>query len=144
MLIFDYSSDHPSSVMNPLYTGLACIPTSDPASGTCTLGGYPVYVLNALNARDIQLAVNFARNHNIRLVVKNTGHDFSGKSSGAGSLSVRTYAMKSVEFIKKYNKDGWNGAALKVGAGIQGLEIYEAAHKYGVVVVGGEAEVCSS
>lgn len=57
-------------------------------------GGYPVYVLNATNVAQIQIAVNFARNTGIRFVVKNTGHDFMGKSSGAGALSVWTHVCQ--------------------------------------------------
>lgn len=42
-----------------------------PASGeTCTQGGFPEYVVNATTAKQIQIAVNFARNRNLRLVIK--------------------------------------------------------------------------
>ncbi|KAL1960964.1 hypothetical protein VTO42DRAFT_4852 [Malbranchea cinnamomea] len=34
-----------------------------------------------------------------RLTIKNTGHDFSGKSAGAGSLSIWTHNLKDIEFI---------------------------------------------
>jgi hypothetical protein len=42
----------------------------------CTLGGLPEYAVNVSTAAQIQLAVNFARNLNIRLVIKNTGHEY--------------------------------------------------------------------
>ena len=42
----------------------------------CTLGGFPEYVVNVSTAAQVQLAVNFARNLNIRLVIKNTGHEY--------------------------------------------------------------------
>lgn len=42
----------------------------------CTLGGFPEYVVNVTSAAQVQLAVNFARNFNIRLVIKNTGHEY--------------------------------------------------------------------
>jgi len=77
----------PTSVMWPLYEGRFCMPTSDPTQN-CTLGGYPSYAVNVSNVAQIQLTVNFARNANLRLVVKNTGHDFNGKSAGAGALSI--------------------------------------------------------
>jgi hypothetical protein len=54
-------------------------------------GGYPVYVVNVTSVAQIQTSVNFAREFNVRLVVKNTGHDFSGKSLGAGALSIWTH-----------------------------------------------------
>lgn len=36
----------------------------------CTQGAFPVYVVNATTVRQIQIAVNFARNRNLRLVIK--------------------------------------------------------------------------
>jgi hypothetical protein len=42
----------------------------------CTLGGFPEYVVNVTSTAQVQLAVNFARNLNIRLVIKNTGHEY--------------------------------------------------------------------
>lgn len=40
------------------------------ANSSCTSAGYPAYVVNATTVRHIQLAVNFARNANIRLIIK--------------------------------------------------------------------------
>jgi len=131
--------------MSPLWQGRTCMPPSifTSPNRTCTIGGYPAYVLNATTVAQVQLAVNFARNKNIRLVVKNTGHDFSGKSSGAGSLSVWTHNLKGVEFVRAFVQDGaaYEGPAFRVGSGVQAWEIYEAANKVGMVVVGGEGKV---
>ncbi|KAM6536221.1 hypothetical protein FALCPG4_002234 [Fusarium falciforme] len=127
----------PTSVMSPLYEGLTCPPSEDP-SGKCTLGGYPIYSVDARNVAHIQLAVNFARSNNIRLVIKNTGHDFNGRSAGAGALSIWTHRFKTIEFLEERKTSSYCGPALKVGAGVVGAEIYEAAEKYGVTAVGGE------
>lgn len=43
--------------------------------GTCSIGDQPRYTVNATEARDVAAAVDFAKSHNIRLVVRNTGHD---------------------------------------------------------------------
>jgi hypothetical protein len=51
------------------------MPTDDP-SGQCTLGYYGPYVLMAKTVEHIQAGVNFARERNLRLVIRNTGHDF--------------------------------------------------------------------
>lgn len=126
--------------MSPLYQGLTCMPPSvdNSSAGTCTVGGFPSYVVKATNVAQIQLAVNFARNLNIRLVVKNTGHDFNGRSSGSGALSVWTHHLKSINFYQTYTTSSYSGPAIKVGAGVQGFELYEAAEKFGVTAVGGE------
>lgn len=41
-----------------------------PAIGQCIQGGLPTYVVNATTVKQIQIAVNFARNRNLRLVVR--------------------------------------------------------------------------
>ncbi|KAJ2902229.1 putative fad binding domain protein [Zalerion maritima] len=130
-------SDDPTSIMWPLYEGRTCMPTDYPTD-SCTQGAYPEYVVNASTVAQIQLAVNFARNANLRLVVKNTGHDFNGKSAGAGALSIWTHNLKSVEFYEDLEFGGYAGPAFKLGTGVQADELYEAANKYGYTAIGGE------
>ncbi|KAL2267407.1 hypothetical protein VTJ83DRAFT_4684 [Remersonia thermophila] len=130
--------DDPSSAMFPLYQGRTCMPTEDPDAGNCTLGGYATYSVRAENARQVQLAVNFARNANLRLVVKNTGHDFADKSVGAGALSVWTRGLNDVRFWRDYSCGGYRGPAFKLGSGVLTEDVYKAAEENGVTVVGGE------
>ncbi|KAL4908689.1 hypothetical protein BDW74DRAFT_188589 [Aspergillus multicolor] len=134
--------DDPIEMLSPVYQGLTCQPTADPEAN-CTMGGYPHYVVNATNVAQVQLGINFARNTGVRLVVKNTGHDFSGKSGGAGSLSIWTHNLKGIRYIRNYQAPGtdWNGAAFRLGAGVQAYEIYTAAQEHGLMVVGGEGQV---
>lgn len=88
--------DDPIEPVSPMFEGLTCLPPTPGVASTCTQGGYPVYAVNVSTAAHVQAAVNFARNKNVRLVVKNTGHDLSGKSLGAGSLSVWTHVSLSM------------------------------------------------
>ncbi|KAF3390356.1 putative FAD-linked oxidoreductase [Penicillium rolfsii] len=129
----------PASVMWPLFEGRTCLPTTD-ASASCTVGGYSSYAVNVTNVAQIQLAVNFARNAGLRLVVKNTGHDFSGKSTGAGALSIWTHHLKDIDYIPNYRSSSYSGPAVKMGAGVQAFEIYEKANQLGFSVVGGEGK----
>lgn len=133
----DHSYMDPTSIMTPWFAGNSCIPTADP-SLPCTQGGFPTFVINATGPSDIQTGVNFARENNIRLVIKNTGHDFLGKSAGAGALSIWTHNLKDLQFFEHYNKHNWTGAAIKAQTGVQAKELYAAAKKYGVTCVGGE------
>lgn len=91
-------------MMWPLFQGRTCMPTNE-STGTCTLGGYASYSINVSTVAQIQLGVNFARNLNLRLVVKNTGHDYIGKSSGAGALNIWTHNLKSIKFIENFQSD---------------------------------------
>ena len=50
----------------------------------------------ARNAKDIAAAVNFAREHRLRLVVKGGGHSYQGTSNAADSLLVWTRHMNDI------------------------------------------------
>ena len=64
-----FYSDDPVTVRTDWPEGNTCLPMRNPL-GNCTQGGYPVYVVNATTVKHIQLAVNFARNRNLRLIIK--------------------------------------------------------------------------
>ena len=54
------------------------------------------YMVAAQSTQDVVHAVNFAREHNLRLVVKGGGHSYQGTSNAAGSLLVWTRAMQGI------------------------------------------------
>ncbi|KAK3317592.1 hypothetical protein B0T19DRAFT_435238 [Cercophora scortea] len=115
--------DDPLAVLTQWMQGNTCLPAANPV-GNCTRGGSPEYVVNATTVKHIQAAVNFARNKNIRLVVKNTGHDFGGRNTGAGSLSVWVHNLKTVEFSDDYNSTYHSGKAIRIGAGLESWEFF--------------------
>ncbi|KAL4806377.1 FAD binding domain protein [Aspergillus unguis] len=136
----DLHMNDPTSIMLPLYEGRTCMAPGYNYTSSCTQGAYPTYVVNATTVMQIQLAVNFARNQNLRLVVKNTGHDFNGKAAGKGALSIWTHWLKDKEFYDLYVSDnGYVGPAIKVGAGVQVWEANEFAKENGATTVTGEA-----
>lgn len=52
--------------------------TCDPftaKSQPCRLGNYVNYAVNVSSSDQVIAAVNFAREHNIRFVIRNTGHE---------------------------------------------------------------------
>jgi hypothetical protein len=73
-----FHSDNPISVDFENWNNDTCLP--DPAA-PCSGAGYPVYVVNATNAEDVRAGIDFARKHNIRLIVKGSGHDYLGRYS---------------------------------------------------------------
>ncbi|KAK4238606.1 hypothetical protein C8A03DRAFT_33358 [Achaetomium macrosporum] len=130
--------DEPLSTLTQWPQGSTCTLAMN-ATGTCTRGGFPEYVVNATTVTHIQAAVNFARNKNVRLVIKNTGHDFGGRSMGAGALSIWVHNLKSFEFIPEYSIGQYSGMAVRVGAGIESWEMFNhmAANNITVVAPGG-------
>ncbi|KAH8652522.1 hypothetical protein BX600DRAFT_418016 [Xylariales sp. PMI_506] len=125
-----------SSVMAPFFANQSCDPFQ-PEARPCELGNYVRYAVNATNVADIQAAIQFAKHNNIRFVIRNTGHDYLGRSTGAGALAIWTHYLKSIDFLD-YKSADYTGKAVKLGAGVQGFDIMEAAHEEGLVVVGGE------
>ncbi|KAH6888514.1 hypothetical protein B0T10DRAFT_441523 [Thelonectria olida] len=125
-----------SSVMAPLFANQSCDPFQ-PRGTSCALGNYVRYAVNASRTSDIIAAVKFAEQKNIRFVIRNTGHDYLGRSTGAGALSVWTHHLKDTKVIN-WKDSSYAGKALKVGAGVQGFEALEVAHAAGLIVVTGE------
>ncbi|KAF7858038.1 hypothetical protein EAF04_009394 [Stromatinia cepivora] len=139
-----YSSElheaDPTSIQLPLYQGRSCMPPGFNYTDICEQGGYPTYVVNVTNVAQIQLAVNFARNLDLSLVIKNTGHDFNGKASGKGALTIWTHHLKDKAYYPNFvAANGYTGPAIKIGSGILVHEAYEYAKTLGGSVVGGEA-----
>ncbi|KAJ6467778.1 hypothetical protein C8R45DRAFT_473818 [Mycena sanguinolenta] len=125
-----------SSVQAPIFANASCDPFTAENS-PCKFGNYVRYAVNASEASDISATLHFASQKNIRLVVRNTAHDYLGRSTGAGALAVWTHHLKDIELLD-WDDESYTGPALKLGAGIQGFEALEAAHAEGLVVVTGE------
>ncbi|KAI1877748.1 hypothetical protein JX265_003756 [Neoarthrinium moseri] len=126
---------HPSSPMAYPFSNNSCNPWLD-ADTPCELGSHAVYTINATTASDLQAGIQFAKEHNIRLVIRNTGHDYLGKSTGAHTLGLWTHHLKSIALVQ-YDDSTYTGPALKLGAGVEGLEAHTFADANGLLVVGG-------
>ncbi|KAK1988404.1 hypothetical protein LZ30DRAFT_745160 [Colletotrichum cereale] len=134
--------DSPISVMSPYWQNNTCNPYASAGVSlddisACKLGNMPTYAVNVSDASMVVAGVKFARDKNIRLVVKNTGHDFLGGSTGTGALSLWTHYLKDMTFVKKYTSSYYTGAAVKIGAGVQFQDLNAAAARNGLRVVGG-------
>ncbi len=99
------------------------------------------YAVVVANAQDVAAAVRFARAHDVRLVVKGTGHDPLGRSSAPGSLLVWTHTMRRVDVHEAFAPQGCGREgvpAVTVEAGARWLEAYqEVTVKHGRYVQGG-------
>ncbi|KAF9879663.1 FAD binding domain-containing protein [Colletotrichum karsti] len=125
-----------SSVMAPLFANASCDPFL-PKDSPCTLGNYVSFAVNASGPADIVAALKFADEKNVRFVIRNTGHDYNGRSTGAGALAVWTHYLKGTEVID-WEDEQYVGKALKAGSGVQGFEAIAAAKEAGLAVVTGE------
>jgi FAD/FMN-containing dehydrogenase len=123
-----------SSVQDPIFANASCDPFT-PRSMPCLLGNYVRYAVNVTGPEDIVATIRFADANNIRLVIRNTAHDYMGRSTGAGALAIWTHYLKGVEVID-WSDAQYTGKAAKIAAGVQGFEISEATSD--VIVVTGE------
>jgi FAD/FMN-containing dehydrogenase len=100
------------------------------------------YAVAARETADIVAAVNFARTHNLRLVVKGGGHSYKGCSNAPDSLLVWPRAMNEVSVIDAFIPQGGKQAdampAVRIGAGAMWIDAYTAVTtKAGRYVQGG-------
>lgn len=105
------------NVRNPYYIG------GNPAL-TQTLGWVDawtsrtsVYAVEALDATDVAAAVNFARENDLRLVVKGGGHSYLGTSNAPDSLLIWTRRMNDIAV---------GADSVTLGAGCIWLHAYDA------------------
>ncbi|KAH6665728.1 hypothetical protein B0J14DRAFT_705756 [Halenospora varia] len=122
----------------------SCLPT---LPSPCGGEGYPVYVINATSKEDVKAGVDFAREHNIRLNVKSTGHDYLGRSTSPNSLSIWTHHLKGISISKSFKPQGCNFSievpAITAGGGNQMGEVNLAASQAGLYVLSGGSKTVS-
>lgn len=75
-----------------------------------------VYALEARDAADIAAGVAFAREHDLRVVVKGTGHSYLGTSNASDSLLIWTHAMRRVTLHDTFVGQGCAGRVASVPA----------------------------
>jgi FAD/FMN-containing dehydrogenase len=119
-----------ASFKNPYYLG-------DEAGLTQSLGWVgawtsrpSVYAVAARRTADVAAAVNFARERNLRLVVKGGGHSYQGTSNAPDSLLIWTRPMRAIALHEGFVPAGCEGRApvpaVSVEAGALWGQVYNA------------------
>jgi hypothetical protein len=101
---------------------------SQPVSGECSLGRLSTYYVEARSAHDISKTLDLVRKHGIRVSIKNTGHDYFGRSNAANSLAIWTHNMKDTKYHKTFQPEGCKTRydnIGEIGAGVQAQEAWE-------------------
>ncbi|KAJ8125901.1 hypothetical protein O1611_g7739 [Lasiodiplodia mahajangana] len=127
--------DDPTNVMSPYWLNDSCSPFPASSLG-CTPGNLAVYAVDVDSAATAAAGLRFAQENNIRLSIKNTGHDYLGRSAGRGSLALWTHNLQETAVLN-YSSTYYRGPAVKLGAGVQFSDAYAAAASHGLRVVGG-------
>src|SRR5215469_16950135 len=132
-----------ANVKNPYYVG-------DQPGLTQTLGWVDAwftkpsaYTVAAKDANHVAAAVRFARENNLRLVVKGGGHSYQGTSNAPDSLLIWTRHMDDVTMHESFTPQGCDGKqkpqrAVTCGSGTVWMQAYDAVTtKAGAYVQGG-------
>ncbi|RYP53654.1 hypothetical protein DL768_001434 [Monosporascus sp. mg162] len=110
----------------------------------CEQGRISLYSAVVRSEHHIQEAVRFAKRHNLRLVINNSGHDFLGRSTAPNSLQILTNRMKKIHIVDNFVPKGapnhkGEGPAVTLDAGVNLQDMYAALAKRQRIVVGGSA-----
>ncbi|KAI0248039.1 FAD-binding domain-containing protein [Lactifluus subvellereus] len=112
---------------------------------TCAQGDVPLYAVNATTVQHIQAGIIFAQEHNLRVVIKSSGHDYLGRSTARNSLLLWTAYFKNITFAEEFPIAGVDqGPAVTIGAGVGLKTIYAAAKAHNKMFVGGSAATVSA
>jgi len=137
LVVCGSGSDNPScaevitDLKNPYYIGDQ--PSLTQSSGWVDAwASIPsVYAVAARRTADVVAAVNFARDNNLRLVIKGGGHSYQGTSNAADSLLIWTRAMNNIALHDAFVGQGCAGAqdpqpAVTIEAGAIWIDVYNA------------------
>lgn len=92
-----------------------------------------------------QAGVSFASQHDLRVSVKSSGHDYLGRSTARDSLLLWTQYFQDIEFSDNFTVGGQDkGSAVTVGSGAGLRAIYVAAKAVNQIIVGGTAATVSA
>ncbi|KAH6912974.1 FAD binding domain-containing protein [Coprinopsis sp. MPI-PUGE-AT-0042] len=132
---------------------------------TCSQGSVSPWVIEVKDSNDVSAAFRYVKRTRIPLVIKNTGHDYKGRSSAPGALSLWMHKLKGVSnflshlpcsyhphhhshdaqisFDQQFQPEGCQKGttnpqpAVTLEAGVQWGEAYAFAERNNITIVGG-------
>ena len=116
------------------------VPSTPVHGSTCSLGRLSTYHVEAHSTEDIKSTLKFVRAHDLRLSIKNSGHDYFGRSNAANSLAIWTRNMRNIEYHREFQPRGCATTYKnvgEVGAGISAQEAWEFFEPLGMLVTVG-------
>ncbi|KAE9397912.1 FAD-binding domain-containing protein [Gymnopus androsaceus JB14] len=108
----------------------------------CSQGSVPTFAIDVRNATDVLRGLEFSKEYNISLAIKNTGHDYKGRSGGPGALALWLHNLKSIEFAPNFIPQNCPSAmrteyAVTVGAGVQFSDLIPFATEHNITIPSG-------
>jgi FAD binding domain/Berberine and berberine like len=114
---------------------------SETLSTYCSLGRLSSYYVDAHEPSHVVAAVQFAQAHDLRVTIKNTGHDYFGRSTSPNTLAIWTHNLKDMIYHANFtalNCSASNGQNIgEMGAGTQASDAYIYFQNFNMDVAGG-------
>src|ERR671910_3733267 len=119
------------ALKNPYYLGDEPALTQTSGWADAWTSAKSVYAVAAEETSDVVVAVDFARDHRLRLVVKGGAHSYQGTSNTADSLLIWTRPMKGIVLHDAFVPQGCAGTlapqpAVSAQAGAIWGQVYDA------------------
>ncbi|GAW00064.1 FAD-binding domain-containing protein [Lentinula edodes] len=128
--------------MNPLNEAAFAYPKA------CQQGSIPAYFLEVQSASDVQDAFKFSVETGVDLVVKNTGHEFQGRSARPGSLALWTKNLQKIAYEPAWIPTGCEDiaprTAVRLEPGITFNDLYAFGEANNVTLPGGSTPSVSA
>lgn len=109
--------------------------------GKCSQGALPRYALNSTSTEEIATVMKFAQDRRIAFNIKNSGHDYLGRSTSPDSITVWIHPLQKIEFHESFQPEECPSVASQkaftFGGGVKWFDAYRAAHEHNVTVIGG-------
>ncbi|KAK5994626.1 FAD-linked oxidoreductase ZEB1-like protein [Cladobotryum mycophilum] len=109
--------------------------------GNCSIGRLASYYVDVRETSHISAALQFAKVHNIRISIKNTGHDFFGRSSVPNTLAIWTHNLDALNFYSNFTAHDCppaNGNNVgELAAGVIAGDAYRFFSNHGMDIPGG-------
>ena len=124
-------------------TGADCFDGAKP----CELGNIPPFAVKVTSGAQVSTALAFAAAHTLRIVIKSSGHEYQGRSSGGNALLLWTHGLVGLQLHDAFTPCPGQVSprpALSTSPGTSWGEAYAAADAARVTVVGGSEISVSS
>ncbi|KAJ3815721.1 hypothetical protein F5876DRAFT_61310 [Lentinula aff. lateritia] len=128
--------------MNPLNEAAFDYPKA------CQQGSIPAYFLEVQSASDVQDAFKFSVETGVDVVVKNTGHEFQGRSARPGSLALWTKNLQKIAYEPAWIPTGCEDiaprTAVRLEPGITFNDLYAFGEANNITLPGGSTPSVSA
>ena len=95
-----------------------------PANSSCNQGSVPSYYIAVQGTSDVTKVFDFAREYDVPLSIKNSGHDYMTRNSQKGSLAMWTHDLQDMSHHVSFTPEGCSSdqhtyaAVMTLGAGV--------------------------